>query len=88
MVPMSLNIKNEDVHAAVRELALRLGISQTSAVEQAVRDKLAELDAGDTHEARAARIRAAVAAAQDAFRGVELDPFARDLYDPATGLPG
>ncbi|WP_455133636.1 type II toxin-antitoxin system VapB family antitoxin [Microbacterium aurum] len=28
---MSLNIKNEDVHAAVRDLAERLGVSQTSA---------------------------------------------------------
>ena len=34
---MSLNIKNEDVHAAVHELAGRLGVSQTSAVEMAVR---------------------------------------------------
>ncbi|MBM3717085.1 MAG: antitoxin, partial [Actinobacteria bacterium] len=29
---MSLNIKNESVHAAVRELAARLGVGQTSAV--------------------------------------------------------
>lgn len=83
---MSLNIKNEEVHAAVRELAERMNVSQTSAVELAVREKLAELDAGASHEAKVARVRNAVAAAQEAFRGVELDPFARELYDPATGL--
>lgn len=84
---MSLNIKNEDVHAAVRELAERLGVSQTSAVEQAVRARLEALDAEAAREARGQRVRAAVAAAQEAFRGVDLDPFARDLYDPVTGLP-
>lgn len=46
-----------------------------------------ELDAGAAQEARVARIRAAVAAAQEAFRGVDLDPFARELYDSETGLP-
>lgn len=43
---MSLNIKNEQTVALVRELARRTGLSQTSAVEEAVRAKLAEL-AGD-----------------------------------------
>lgn len=84
---MSLNIKNEAVHEAVRELAERLGVSQTSAVEQAVRARLAELEADADRGAHTARVLAAVAAVQEAFRGVDLDPFASDLYDPETGLP-
>ena len=44
---MGLNIKNNDVHAAVRELAMRLQVTQTSAVEIAVRAKLAELPPED-----------------------------------------
>lgn len=42
---MSLNIKNEGVHALVRELAELTGMSQTSAVEDAVRRRLDELQA-------------------------------------------
>jgi hypothetical protein len=41
---MGLNIKNERVTALVRELADRLGLSQTRAIEEAVRFRLAELD--------------------------------------------
>lgn len=84
---MSLNIKNEDVHAAVRELAERLGVSQTSAVELAVRARLQELTADAEREERVERFLTAVAAAQEAFEGVDLEPFARSLYDPETGLP-
>ncbi len=40
---MSLNIKNERTHALVRELATLSGMSQTEAVEDAVRRRLAEL---------------------------------------------
>ena len=46
---MSLNIKNERTHALVRELATLTGVSQTEAVEQAVRARLDEL----SHEADA-----------------------------------
>lgn len=42
---MSLNIKNERTHALVRELAELTGMSQTSAVEDAVRRRLDELRA-------------------------------------------
>ena len=42
---MSLNIKNERTHALVRELATLTGMSQTSAVEDAVRRRLDELTA-------------------------------------------
>ncbi|MFV0320112.1 MAG: type II toxin-antitoxin system VapB family antitoxin [Microbacterium sp.] len=40
---MSLNIKNEAVHDLVRQLAVLTGMSQTSAVEDAVRRRLEEL---------------------------------------------
>lgn len=40
---MGLNIKNEHTHALVRELAALTGRSQTSAVEDAVSRRLAEL---------------------------------------------
>lgn len=84
---MSLNIKNEDVHAAVRALALRLGVSQTSAVEVAVRGKLAELESAERRDHRSRRLREAVNAAQEAYRGVDLRAIEDGLYDPATGLP-
>lgn len=81
---MSLNIKNDEVHAAVRELADVLGVSQTSAVEIAVRDKLAQVSA--QQEERATRLRTAVMAAQSAFADVELRAAEAELYDEA-GLP-
>lgn len=43
MVDVSLNIKNERTHALVRELATLRGVSQTEAVEEAVRERLAAL---------------------------------------------
>ena len=55
MVDMSLNIKNERTHALVRELATLTGVSQTEAVEQAVRARLAELNGQRTPEEIAAR---------------------------------
>lgn len=84
---MGLNIKNDDVHAAVRDLSQRLGVTQTSAVEIAVREKLAELGAEQRQVDRARRIRAAATAAQDAFRDLDLRTIEADLYDDATGLP-
>lgn len=42
---MSLNIKNPKTTALVRELAERTGTSQTQAVELAVSERLASLDA-------------------------------------------
>lgn len=84
---MGLNIKNESVHDAVRELAARLGVSQTSAVEQAVREKLAALSAETDREERTRRRAAAIAAAQEAYRGIDLWAVSDGLYDDATGLP-
>lgn len=53
---MSLNIKNEQTVALVRELARRTGLSQTSAVEDAVRAKLAELERSGSRDARRAKV--------------------------------
>lgn len=41
---MGLNIKNEHTHELVRKLAALTGQSQTGAVEDAVRRRLAELE--------------------------------------------
>jgi antitoxin VapB len=46
---MGLNIKNEGTTALVRELAKRTGLTQTGAITEAVRAKLADLDR-DTSE--------------------------------------
>ncbi len=53
---MSLNIKNEQTVALVRELARRTGLSQTSAVEDAVRAKLAELERSRSRDARRTKV--------------------------------
>lgn len=55
---MSLNIKNEQTVALVRELARRTGLSQTSAVEEAVRAKLAELPGGEGRDTRRTKVNA------------------------------
>lgn len=86
---MSLNIKNEDVHDLVRELADVLGTSQTSAVEVAVREKLAAVRADTKQAERERRIRRAVADLQEVVRGSDVDLWRvmDDLYDSETGLP-
>jgi antitoxin VapB len=92
---MALNIKNEHTVSLVRELADALGTSQTSAIEEAVRARLALLAASGTvtdAEARKrelvaeslARVRRTVAdaAALGSWRQYE----AEELYDE-RGLP-
>ena len=86
---MSLNIKNESVHDAVRELARLLGVNQTSAVEVAVRAKLAELDDEKRRIERERRIRAAVAELREEIAktaGPDLRQIKDYLYGPETGL--
>ena len=84
---MGLNIKNERTHARVRELAARTGLSQTSAVEDAVERRLRELQTADDQrsdriDSLLARIRAELTDAdREALRRAE-----RDLYVEA-GLP-
>lgn len=89
---MSLNIKNARTHALVRELARRTGQSQTSAVEEAVAARLAELGVDVDEPKRTERLHAARSVVA-AFRAdLTADDMARitraaeDLYDE-MGLP-
>jgi antitoxin VapB len=83
---MSLNIKNERTHALVRQLAEATGLSQTSAVEQAVERWLADLERESTHrDEHRARLEAYWArltdADRDAMRRAE-----SEMYDE-FGMP-
>lgn len=89
MVDMSLNIKNESTHELVRRLAALTGQSQTSAVEDAVRRRLAELE--QDREAEIERKRAAIAAVIARARlvprtGRSTEDIMDELYDEA-GMP-
>ena len=89
MVDMSLNIKNETTHALVRQLAALTGQSQTSAVEDAVRRRIAELEQSRTDEEqeRRRRIRAVIRRAQQLPNtGRTTDEIMDELYDE-TGMP-
>lgn len=88
---MSLNIKSERAVALVRELAARTGRTQTSAVEDAVARRLAELDRDQS--AREIRRRQAADDVVDQLRRLLTDDDRRaigqsaaDLYDD-DGLP-
>lgn len=91
---MSLNIKNERVHAMVREAAERTGMSQTSVVEEALRMMLKELDERESkleeaeREAKHSAIMATLAEI-DSLMTPELKALLTtdDLYDDETGLP-
>lgn len=89
---MSLNIKNERVHALAREAARITGKSQTGVIEEALLRLLADYDADPVEVDRQRRIdlmrQIAVewhelpeARGDDRVREVE------DLYDHDTGLP-
>ena len=86
---MSLNIKNEHVHALAREAARRTGLNQTSAIETALERFLEALDA--TEDAASAQ-RLAEANALLLDIDARMTPADRqalhtdDLYD-ASGLP-
>ncbi|WP_182378877.1 type II toxin-antitoxin system VapB family antitoxin [Nocardioides sp. WS12] len=89
---MSLNIKNERVHALAREAARVTGKTQTSAIEEALVKLLAEygVDPAEADRQRRldivhqAQIRfAALPEATGPDRILSDD----DLYDPVTGLP-
>lgn len=86
---MSLNIKNETVHELVRRLAELTGKSQTGAVEDAVRRRLAELEG--RREDEVARRRAGIQAIVDRSRrrGMTWSDYEAaidELYDE-QGLP-
>lgn len=84
---MSLNIKNEEIHARVRRLAELTGLSQTGAVDDAVRHRLAELEGSGLN--RKVRIDAIVRAIQIDLTDIERQALLnadRELYN-ADGLP-
>jgi antitoxin VapB len=84
---MSLNIKNEETHRLVRRLAELTGQTQTSAVEDAVRRRIAELERADEVERRYQLINEiadrATAAMDPEWGAWDYDAF---LYDE-NGLP-
>lgn len=81
-----MNIKNAEAHALAREIAAREGLTVTEAVLQALRDKRAALDAGQTrsHEERVRSILAYGERLRAA--GVVGTSDTSDLYDE-FGLP-
>lgn len=86
---MSLNIKNERTVELVRELARRTGLSQTSAVEEAVRAKLAEVDAATGRDARRVNVDKLLAdldKSLTARQKSEIRADEKQLYDD-QGLP-
>lgn len=86
---MSLNIKNEQTVELVRELARRTGLSLTSAVEEAVRAKLAELEAGHSRDVRRAtvdRLLGELDRSMTARQRRQVRAAAHGLYDD-QGLP-
>lgn len=78
---MSLNIKNERVHALAREAARLTGKNQTSVIEEALVRLLAELD----RAARNARAEEILKAMQDAVAGGP--PVDSDFLYDENGLP-
>ncbi|WP_147918982.1 type II toxin-antitoxin system VapB family antitoxin [Ruania zhangjianzhongii] len=84
---MSLNIKNERVHALAREAARRTGRTQTSAIEAALERYLDELPRDDGAASRGQRLDQLLADVQTRLRSAgepALDT--EELYDRA-GLP-
>lgn len=80
---MSLNIKNERVHALVREAAAKTGLSQTAVVERAVEEFLQRA----TRDEREQRARATLARIHAIVAETEGPTTSDFLYDPDTGLP-
>ncbi|ASF11822.1 hypothetical protein CEQ30_35805 [Nocardia brasiliensis] len=85
MVDMGLNIKNEQVHALVREAAERTGMTQTGVIEEALKRMLKELDA--EHETVLDDLRTISADMHAIVRESGYPPLTTDdLYDD-EGLP-
>ncbi len=79
---MSLNIKNERVHALAREAARLTGKNQTSVIEEALEKLLAELSRTQEIQRRHDLIRAIQADIASTPAGITIE----DLYDE-DGLP-
>ncbi len=81
---MGLNIKNEAVHRLAKEVADVTGTSMTSAIETALREKLARLRDEQERGVRIARFRARLEALGPPPPGLTSDH--NDLYGD-DGLP-
>jgi antitoxin VapB len=83
---VSLNIKNEETHRLVRRLAELTGQSQTSAVEDAVRRRLEELERAESRSARReAMMRIARESAALIDQDLSNDP--NDVLYDEVGMP-
>lgn len=83
---MSLNIKNEETHRLVRRLAELTGQSQTSAVADAVRRRLEELERAQSRSARReAMMRIARESAALIDQDLSNDP--NDVLYDEVGMP-
>ncbi|HET6758159.1 MAG TPA: type II toxin-antitoxin system VapB family antitoxin [Propionibacteriaceae bacterium] len=83
---MSLNIKNQETHRLVRRLAELTGQSQTSAVEDAVRRRLEELERAQSRSARReAMMRIARESAALIDQDLSNDP--NDVLYDEVGMP-
>lgn len=86
---MSLNIKNEQTHTLVRELASVSGLSQTDAVADAVGRRLRELREQGHGTERGARIDEVLTRVRTGLTDADRQALRRgdtDLYDD-DGLP-
>ena len=81
---MGLNIKNEAVHRLAKEVADVTGTSMTSAIETALREKLARLREEQERDVRIARFKARLEALGPPPPGLTSDH--TDLYGE-DGLP-
>jgi antitoxin VapB len=84
---MSLNIKNEETHRLVRELADITGESMTEAVTEAVRERLERLREAKRREGMAERIHAIAADMRARLPDDFFDVEHGDLLYDEYGLP-
>jgi len=74
MLIMALNIKNPEVTGLVREYAKRTGLTQTSAIEDALRKALAQLDAEDQEAAWSETVAARLEGSRQILSGIAIAP--------------
>lgn len=88
---MSLNIKNERVHALARQAAQLTGRSQTSAVELALEQLLRSHGVDPDNRRAQAKVdhakRIVAEYTADSARTNRVIPEVDALYDSATGMP-
>ena len=84
-LPMGLHISNDRTVQLVRELARSTSLSQSAAVEMAVRAKLAELEAVQRRSARRAEVSILLSELDSSLAGQKSNA-QQELYDD-HGLP-